>query len=109
VAEKSKWLSYEFNVYPFDSDLPWKGIGGIYIFCKIDPQTGQWEPLYVGQTGSFANRIIPSHDQWDAAEELGATHIHAMVAPLAKDRDKIEEELILELDPPLNVQLSPED
>jgi hypothetical protein len=94
------WLSYEFTVY--GPNTTWHAVGGVYIFCAVKPQN-QWEPLYVGQTDSFADRI-PSHEKWNAAVRLGATHVHARMIHLRSARDAVERELIQALHPPLNVQ-----
>ena len=97
----ANWSGYGFTVYPMNTN--WYEVGGIYIFCGINPYN-QWVALYIGQADSFHKRI-PSHEQWNPAARLGATHIHAMVVPLAANRDKIEAELIRVYQPALNIQL----
>jgi excinuclease UvrABC nuclease subunit len=95
-----RWLSYDFTVYaPTKS---WNDVAGVYIFTGVN-NLNQWVALYVGQTDSFRNRI-PSHEQWNPAVRLGATHIHAMVVPLAATRDIVERELIQAYQPRLNAQ-----
>ena len=95
------WRGYPFGVYFKNTD--WNEVGGVYIFCGLNPQK-LWVPLYIGQADSFRSRI-PSHVQWLPAVRLGATHVHAMVAPLASQRDIIEAQLIQAFQPALNVQL----
>jgi hypothetical protein len=95
------WLSYEFTVYP--PATQWNNVAGIYIFSGMNQQR-YWVPYYVGQCDSFADRI-PSHEQWDTAQSLGATHVHAMVVPQAADRNRIERALIQAYEPRLNAQL----
>ena len=56
----------------------WSDAGGVYIFTGVNPTTNRWIPYYVGQTGSFRDRI-PSHEKWPPAVLLGATHVHARV------------------------------
>ena len=51
MSEKITWLSYEFNIH--DTNVSWKSVGGIYIFCAIN-QANQWVPLYIGQAFSLA-------------------------------------------------------
>ncbi len=98
----TKWLYYEFGVY--DSErTTWNDVAGIYVFAGITPQ-GRWRAFYIGQAKSFQDRI-PNHENWPAAVRLGATHVHAMVVPLAANRDRIEAELIGAYQPALNVQL----
>lgn len=96
------WLDCPFQVCIF-SGL-WRDVGGVYIFSGIDHQNGWWEPLYVGQTDSFRNRI-PPHERWEEAVLLGATHVHAMEVPQAALRAQLERELIAGYQPPLNTQL----
>ena len=65
-----------------------------------------WEPLYVGETGSFKNRLdLANHETWPAAVKLGATHIHTLVEQGPIKRTLVEALLIQELKPPLNTQL----
>ncbi len=100
MANTVRWLSYEFTVYT--PSAPWNNVAGVYIFTGVN-NLNQWVALYIGQTDSFRNRI-PSHDKWNPAVRLGATHIHAMVAPLEATRDRVEWELIQAYHPPLNAQ-----
>lgn len=94
------WAGYQFNVYNHGTD--WNDVGGIYIFCGINPQN-LWVALYIGQADSFRNRI-PSHEQWTPAVRLGAIHVHAMVEQQSASRDVIERYLIGRCQPRLNVQ-----
>lgn len=101
MSTESTWLSHIFTVYPCESQ--WNNVAGIYIFAGVNSQN-QWAPYYIGQADSFQDRI-PSHEKWDTAQSLGATHVHAMAVPLEAMRDTIEEELIQAYQPPLNLQL----
>jgi excinuclease UvrABC nuclease subunit len=96
----ANWSGYEFTVYTANTN--WNEVGGIYIFCGVNPQN-QWVALYIGQADSLRNRI-PSHEQWNPAVRLGATHIHAMVVQQEWTRDSIERQLIQNHQPRLNVQ-----
>lgn len=95
------WLSYNFEVCQKNSS--WHDVGGVYIFCGLNRQN-RWFPVYIGKTESFSDRI-PSHGQWDTAQSLGATHVHALVVHMEEDRSQIEEQLIRAYQPPLNQQL----
>ena len=55
------------------------------------------------QTNDFSARFS-SHEKWNSAAQRGATHIHAVVVPLAANRDVLEKRLIAHLQPPLNEQ-----
>lgn len=95
-----RWRNYHFYICDFYG--PWKDDGGVYIFSGFDQRNG-WEALYVGKTGSFRNRI-PCHERWVEAAGLGATNVLAMLAP-ADLQARVEQALIEEFQPPLNVQL----
>ncbi len=99
MANTAKWKTYEFQVLQMDAS--WNAVGGVYIFAG---ESGTfWRAYYVGQTDSFKARM-PSHDRWDEARKLGATHVHAMGVQLAASRDVIEQDLIQTFQPALNVQ-----
>ena len=94
------WGVYGFEVYEYSGN--WNAVGGIYIFAGQDG-AGGWQAYYVGQTNSFATRI-PNHENWLEATGYGATHVHALVEGNALRRSAIEEQLIAQLNPPINVQ-----
>ena len=95
------WLGHEFTVLEHSAN--WNKVAGIYIFAGQNPK-GQWYPLYIGQTYSFASRI-PGHPEWLPAKRLGATHVHAWVEHQQMNRAALEADLIRDFQPPLNVQL----
>lgn len=90
----------EFNSYLKTG--AWRDVPGIYCFAHFSE--GTWRISYVGQAGSFRDRMN-GHEKWDNALQLGATHVLATVVMRQSDRDRIEVELIAELQPPLNTQL----
>ena len=90
----------EFTIY--DSAVTWNKVAGLYIFAYRTDEV-HWTALYVGQAEDFSVRL-PSHEKWNSAVRLGATHIHALVVPLAANRDKWEKMLIQHLQPRMNVQ-----
>ena len=94
------WVGEEFEVYDFDPDN-WNDVAGVYIFLKYHLSEDAWQFLYVGKTQSFLTRLS-AHEKWRAASRLGATHVHAKVVRLGKDRTRLERRLIREYDPPLN-------
>jgi hypothetical protein len=97
---KINWLDYQFEVC--EQDANWRDVGGVYIFTGLNAKN-LWVALYIGQADSFHNRI-PSHEQWNPAVRLGATHVHARVVPQAATRDIVERALIRAYQPSLNVQ-----
>ena len=92
--------SIEFQVCRIDSD--WHDVPGLYIFCHSD--TRFWYSLYIGQAKSFRDRFS-SHERWDEAAKLGATHVHAALVREASRRDELERVLIQLHNPKMNVQL----
>lgn len=102
MSDTAIWLTHVFTVYPH-AGTTWHNVAGIYIFAGVTRQN-QWVPLYIGQCDSYQNRI-PSHEQWDKAQSLGATHVHALVVSKQADRDVIERALVQAYQPPLNAQL----
>jgi hypothetical protein len=103
MANMLKWLTHEFGVY--GSSSTWNDVAGVYIFSGINAQN-QWVALYIyiGQAQSFCDRFS-SHEKWDSAARLGATHIHARVIPPGDVRDAVEHEFIQACQPRLNNQL----
>lgn len=90
----------DFNPYPQTGD--WRDVAGIYCFAYNE--AGTWRVLYVGQASSFRDRL-PRHERWAEAVRKGATHVLAVTVGLQAQRDRIEAELISELQPPLNTLL----
>ena len=99
--DTANWSGYEFVVC--NQEGPWADLGGVYIFCGVSSDS-HWVPIYVGETGNFRTRI-PSHERWNQAKQLGATHVHAKTVVREAERKALEEFLILAFQPPLNVQL----
>src|SRR4051812_33085402 len=99
--DKCTWLDREFHVHQHGA--AWNDVPGIYIFCGVTAQN-QWSPLYIGQAESLAGRL-PSHERWQEATRLGATHVHAIVVPQAETRDALEAQLIQTYQPRLNILL----
>jgi hypothetical protein len=91
----------EFTIY-YGPKTTWNEVAGLFIFTCLDDQN-IWRAIYVGQTDNFSS-CLPSHALIDEAVQNGATHIHALVVPLAADRDKWEKMLIQNLQPQLNAR-----
>ena len=94
------WGGYAFTVYD-PAHTTWNDIPGVYIFAGLDASRRWWHARYIGQTQSFSTRL-PSHEQWWAAAQQGATHIHARVVQDEYERIAIESTLIQSYQPPLN-------
>jgi len=100
MSDTVQWLGQDFNVHPHSAN--WSNVAGVYIFCGVNSQN-QWTPFYIGQASSFQDRL-PSHEIWNKAQSLGATHVHARVVSPGFQRDSLEAELIQKYQPPLNTQ-----
>lgn len=99
TTQQVTWSGYTFDVCSKNAN--WNDVPGIYIFAGVI--NGVWRALYIGQSASFADRPA-AHEQWQPAQCLGATHVHARVVHAQADRDTIEQELISKFQPPLNTQ-----
>ena len=98
------WLDYQFRVY--DRNVDWSKVpetGGVYIFALLQESSWQWIPLYIGETGSFADRI-PAHNKWREAVRLGVSHVHVLEVGEEYERKGIEKELRQSYGPRLNEQ-----
>ena len=100
MPDTVKWLDYEFQVYGPNTD--WNEVAGLYIFAGLNSE-GRWVALYIGSTESLAERL-PTHENWQEAVRLGATHIHARGEQHKETRLALEQELIQAYQPRLNVQ-----
>jgi excinuclease UvrABC nuclease subunit len=101
MSDKVTWLTHEFSIHRHGEQ--WNSVAGIYIFAGVN-SLNQWESYYIGQADNFQDRI-PSHEKWDKAQSLGATHVHAKAVSQQSQRDLIERQLIQAYQPSLNQQL----
>lgn len=95
---------YRFNVHGLSESF--LQVPALYIFAKYWGPSS-WTALYVGQTDCLQRRISEhrgeSPGKLRSAINLGATGIHAMVAPrIESERVQLELDLIRGLVPPLN-------
>lgn len=100
-----QWLDYVFEVYNLNTG--WNDVPGVYIFARQEQNLrGEvyWKALYVGETGSFRDRINPTHEKWNPALRIGCTHIHAVVVQEVARRSDLETRLIQTYEPELNRQ-----
>jgi hypothetical protein len=66
-----------------------KDEAGNYIYAK-ETQPRTWQPFYIGQTSSLADRLA-DHEKEDCAKRNGATHVHAHTTPSGETQRKAEE------------------
>jgi hypothetical protein len=93
----------------YESIAPWKPVPAIYMFAGRYSLLGGWFVAYVGQTGDASDRF-PDHERWSEAQrKYGATHILTHISsPSQSVRESEERDLILALNPPMNVHHRPQ-
>ena len=105
TVETARWLDYDFRVCgPPVVGAHWPVDPGLYVFAGED--LGGWFPIYVGQSDSFCKRL-PNHDKWQAATQLGATHVHILPVDDPDTRGLIEYRFYQQFGPPLNDKSPP--
>lgn len=94
--------SYKFKCVLSKKGMPPAGVGGIYVFVRR--RFGFFmEALYVGKAHDIRNRLL-GHEKWGRAYwYYGATERY-ILHPIRDeiDRQRIEEDLIKGLMPPMN-------
>lgn len=103
------WTGHSGHIYTFETHpigTAFKQIGGVYIFCK-PASKGDWDALYVGETGNFDERLntaLQRHQAWPTCRMLQASHVGVMIVSGALARLSIETDLRHSLRPPANRQ-----
>lgn len=102
---------YDFGVFTLSTIF--KPLAGVYIVCR-SVQVGNashLEALYVGEAESLEDRLNTrraSHDGFQRALKMGATHVCARLVPDgAAERLRIETDLRHAFNPPCNAQPVP--
>ncbi len=88
---------HSFEIYGLKAKLP--DSAGIYIVAK--PDAGQWFPLLIGETFALATHLR-DNPQLRTAIDQGATAVHIAQIRDYSQRQRIEQELVRSLQPPLN-------
>jgi excinuclease UvrABC nuclease subunit len=91
--------TYNFYVYPWGTDL--KQIGGVYMVLRKGYQNGNYDVLYLGQTGDLSARF-DNHHKKPCFDRNRKTHIAAMVESSEAKRLNIEADLIRKYNPNCN-------
>ncbi len=102
MVDKCKWPisdseEIEFDIH--DVNANWLNAGCVYIFAR-QTEDG-WLALYVGQAKN-AKEQLTNHPYLSRAVQIGATHIHARLVPGQMVRDRLVNELVAHLEPPMN-------
>lgn len=91
--------TYTYYIFPIGTFL--KDVPGNYVFAK-ESRPGFWTPIYVGETGSLAERF-DNHHKMPCIKANGATHIHAHESNTnALVRRTEEQDIINRWNPPCN-------
>ena len=102
APSKCWWGSRQFDVYSAGTTAPWPWGGGVYIFARPEPRGP--EPVYIGETESFATRLVSSHEKVPVAGFYGAAEIHVWSMPSSTGRERraLERELREQFQPVMN-------
>lgn len=76
---------------------------GPAVYCFARPGHGGrgWIPLFLSRTGNLAKRLA-SHEQWEEAQLLGATHVLVCQHDERDAREYVEADLSAALKPIMN-------
>lgn len=78
----------------------------VYAFARPGPQGRGWTPVFLSRTANLAQRL-ESHERWEEARLLGATHVLAFFHPERSGREAAEGDLAPALRPVLNHDAQP--
>lgn len=97
--------TYGFQLHPVGT--VYLDRAGVYIACHL-AANGNWNAAYIGETGSFRNRLsdnLTLHHKWRSIVAAGATHFCTLHVPgrLAL-REGIETDLRQRISTPCNDQ-----
>lgn len=98
TVEGISGTQYEFDVYLWGTQF--KPVGAVYIVLKKKP-TGNYDLLYVGQTGDLSERF-DNHHKKPCFDRNGKTHIGVRVESSEKRRLSIEADLTAKYKPVCN-------
>lgn len=92
---------YEYFVYEWGAEFNSDDPGNYAFTCRSADK--KHKVLYFGQTKTLQGRCCDDHHKWEAAEEMGVTHILVHRSDASeKVRCAEESDLIARYDPPLN-------
>ena len=95
------------RLHRFDVARPDQQFGaGPAVYCFARPGHGGrgWIPLFLSRTGNLAKRLA-SHEQWEEAQLLGATHVLVCQHDERDAREYVEADLSAALKPVMNAPL----
>jgi len=92
------------RLHRFDVCGPQHQFGsGPAVYCFARPGYGGrgWVPLFLSRTGNLAKRLA-THEQWEEAQLLGATHVLVCQHDERDAREYVEADLSSALKPVMN-------
>jgi len=98
TAKGASGAQHDFAVYPWGTTF--SAVGGLYLVLKKQ-LTGNYDLLYVGQTGDLSERFDHHHKQ-PSFDRHGKTHIAVKGEGVASTRLTIEADLIRSYQPVCN-------
>ncbi|MDE0316569.1 MAG: hypothetical protein OXM61_16915 [Candidatus Poribacteria bacterium] len=112
IIEGNSGEMYPFQCHrandPFKTFPKFSDDSGIYGFADLShiDENGWTVPkvLYVGESHSFEERVIESHEKWNDAFDLNATHICILKLENSSESERkdIERDIYLKHAPPCN-------
>ena len=90
---------YRFAVVRPDAAFPHGP--AVYAFARPAFAGRGWTPLFLSRTANLATRM-QSHERWDEARLLGATHVLLLSFPERDEREAAESDLASALRPLMN-------
>ena len=93
---------------PFKSFPKFPNSSGVYIFANLSrtDENGWTVPkvLYVGESYSFEERVVKSHEKWNDALDRNTTHICILKLENSSESERkdVERDIYLKHDPPCN-------
>ena len=94
---------YIFDIYPLGTQF--YDVGGVYILTRefVNQQREiRYQPLYIGQTKSFLERLTTSHEKWNCAVQHRLNSICACVDTNRFSRLISESDLLKNYNTPCN-------
>lgn len=94
---------YTFRTYKKEEASSIQDENVIYLFLNVEelPTHFEYKILYIGKTATSVSTRMANHHKWDEASRKGFSHI-AICKVDGRSLDRIEDEFIETIDPPLN-------
>lgn len=91
--------THRFTAHRPDADFPPEA--AVYCFARPTPDGRGFAPLFISRTGNLKARFV-SHEMWNEALLLGATHVLVHQREERDAREFVEDDLFRALRPVMN-------